>query len=221
MDKNKSIQSAPRISRQERQAQTREELIAAAMQLFVARGYGGTSIRDIADVAGYSQGAFYSNFESKEALLLEMLRAHMQNEAAQLMQLIEQPARSASAILQTLEQWAEAIDGDVNWSMLSIELQLHAQRSSPFAVQYRAIWLQHQADLAQLIGQVFTKSRCTLPLGSQEIASVLMALAHGLSLQRAVVGEGVATGRALIVVLRGLLALGSSPRKRLQPANAN
>ncbi|MBU5895019.1 helix-turn-helix transcriptional regulator, partial [Vibrio cholerae O1] len=63
-----------RLTREESQQQTREQLLETARQLFVAGGYGGTSIRDIASQAGYSQGAFYSNFASKEALLLQLLQ---------------------------------------------------------------------------------------------------------------------------------------------------
>ena len=73
-----------RLSREESQAQTRERLIDTAQQLFVANGYGGASIRDIANKAGYSQGAFYSNFASKEDVLLELLRRHMTAEATHL-----------------------------------------------------------------------------------------------------------------------------------------
>ena len=73
-----------RLSREQSQAQTRERLLEAARSLFVQRGFGGTSIRDIAEEAGYSQGAFYSNFPDKEALLLDLLRGHMEAEARQL-----------------------------------------------------------------------------------------------------------------------------------------
>ena len=66
-----------RLSREESQAQTRMRLIETARQLFVEHGYGGTSIRDIADGAGYSQGAFYSNFASKEDVLLELSLIHI------------------------------------------------------------------------------------------------------------------------------------------------
>ena len=55
-----------RLSRNERKAQTRAELIDAAARVFARRGYHGTTVDDVAEEAGFTKGAFYSNFESKE-----------------------------------------------------------------------------------------------------------------------------------------------------------
>ena len=57
-----------RLTRVERRERTREELIAAADDLFTARGFHATSVDEIALEAGYTKGAVYSNFESKEDL---------------------------------------------------------------------------------------------------------------------------------------------------------
>ena len=95
-----------RLTREESQQQTREQLLETARQLFVAGGYGGTSIRDIASQAGYSQGAFYSNFASKEALLLQLLQRHMEAEATQLTALAQSDIDTPERVLTALEAWA-------------------------------------------------------------------------------------------------------------------
>ncbi len=59
-----------RLSRVEMQAQTRERLLEAAQRLFRKKGFLATSLEDIAEEAGYSKGAVYSNFKSKEDLFL-------------------------------------------------------------------------------------------------------------------------------------------------------
>ncbi|SHF77027.1 transcriptional regulator, TetR family [Lampropedia hyalina DSM 16112] len=204
--KNQQQASPTRLSREESQARTREGLIQAATRLFAEKGYGGTSIRDIAEQSGHSQGAFYSNFHSKEELLLEMLRQHMQAEAVQLNTLVEQKQRSPAEILDDLEAWASALDQDPHWCMLSIELQLHAQRSATFAAAYQAVWLQHRDVLAQWMARLFAERQLQMPAAPQDIASTFMALAHGLALQRAATGSG-ASGRLMVVLLRGLMAL--------------
>ena len=56
------------LTRADRQAQTRDELIAAADRLFTRTGFHATSVDAVADEAGYTKGAVYSNFESKEDL---------------------------------------------------------------------------------------------------------------------------------------------------------
>src|SRR4051794_4411576 len=63
-----------RLSRAERQAQTRAALLDAAERTFVERGFLGASVEAITEAAGYTRGAFYSNFESKEQLFAELLQ---------------------------------------------------------------------------------------------------------------------------------------------------
>src|SRR6266851_1649705 len=61
-----------RMTRAESQAETRAELLAAAGRVFKRYGYERASIAEIADEAGYSHGAVYSNFEGKEDLFLAL-----------------------------------------------------------------------------------------------------------------------------------------------------
>lgn len=193
-----------RLSREESQAQTRARLIDTAQQLFVSHGYGATSIRDIAEQAGYSQGAFYSNFSGKEELLLAFLRRHMETEAAQLARLTEREGRSPEQMLAALEDWAATLNRDADWSVLSIELQLHARRSPGFAAAYQQVWDAHRAALGRVVGQLFAHCGRKPPAEADELAAAFMALAHGLALQR-VDGRPDPSGRLIMVFLRALL----------------
>src|SRR3989440_10071948 len=62
-----------RLTRAERQSQTRQELLDAAARVFVKRGFTGSSVEEISAEAGYTRGAFYSNFRSKNELFVELL----------------------------------------------------------------------------------------------------------------------------------------------------
>lgn len=194
-----------RLSREESQAQTRVCLIDTARQLFVMNGYGGTSIRDIADRAGYSQGAFYSNFASKEEVLLELLRGHMEAEAAHLSKVMDGDGRAPEQILGELEAWASTLNQDADWSMLSIELQLHAHRSPTFARAYQTVWDAHRAGLGRVVARLFAALGRAAPAEPEELAAAFMALAHGLALQR-VAGRPDPSGQVILVFLRGLIA---------------
>ena len=66
----------PRLNREESQARTRDLLVQAARDEIIRKGFAQATVRDIAEAAGFSQGAFYSNFPSKEAILLEVVRRH-------------------------------------------------------------------------------------------------------------------------------------------------
>ena len=57
-----------RLSRMERREKTRQDLLTAAETCFVTRGFHATSVDDVAERAGYTKGAVYSNFASKEDL---------------------------------------------------------------------------------------------------------------------------------------------------------
>ena len=74
------------LTRAESQAQTRQDLLDSAEQMFYAKGYHATSIAAIAAEAGRTIGAVYSNFDSKEALCLEVLRDRSMAEVAKLME---------------------------------------------------------------------------------------------------------------------------------------
>ena len=58
--------------------ETREKLFEAAARVFEEQGIGGASIEAIAAAAGFSRGAFYSNFKSKDELIIAMLEDHVE-----------------------------------------------------------------------------------------------------------------------------------------------
>ena len=68
------------LTRKDTQRQTRDRLIAAAHSSIIEEGVAAMSIRNICSAAGHSQGAFYSNFASKDDLLVEILQSHIQDE---------------------------------------------------------------------------------------------------------------------------------------------
>ena len=78
-----------KLSRKENQEVTREELLSAAHDCFARYGYQGSSVDRIAEKAGFSKGAFYSNFDSKASILLEILARHHAKYIAQLRDIID------------------------------------------------------------------------------------------------------------------------------------
>ena len=69
----RSASSPKRLSRKQKQAETREQLLEAAERVFLRRGLEGSSVEEISAEAGFTRGAFYSNFESKDQLFVELL----------------------------------------------------------------------------------------------------------------------------------------------------
>ena len=70
-----------RLTREEKKAQTRERLIEAAARVFAEKGFAATSLDEVADAAGLTKGAVYSNFENKEDLVAAVLSAHQDRQS--------------------------------------------------------------------------------------------------------------------------------------------
>src|SRR6185503_8496613 len=71
----------PRLTQAQRKQRTRADLVATARTVFIERGFHGASLDEIAERAGYSKGAVYSNFTGKDDLFLAMLDAQFEQRA--------------------------------------------------------------------------------------------------------------------------------------------
>lgn len=192
-----------RLTRDESQAQTRERILLAARAVVARNGFAGASVRDIAEEAGYSQGALYSNFSGKEPIMLELLRQHMREEAEQLRAIVT--GSDGAAALDRLGAWAGTLNAEVDWSMLALELQLLAHRSPTFAADYDEVHEAHAENLGQIVADFYKSLGREPQLDPRELAAGYMALAHGLALQRRKDSEAPA-GRLIMTFVGALLA---------------
>jgi AcrR family transcriptional regulator len=188
------------LTRAEQQAVTRERLLDAAEQVIARYGYGGASIDLITAEAGYSKGAIYSNFKSKEAVFLELLRVYMERDMTELERIVSLDAGKLST---AVTGWLETMHADKDCALLVTELQLHARRSPAFAKRYYALQEQQTRTLAGILERYFKSASKPLSMDPLELAAALTALARGLSLQRPASKPGApsAAGR----IINGLL----------------
>ncbi|WDD90598.1 TetR/AcrR family transcriptional regulator (plasmid) [Burkholderia sp. FERM BP-3421] len=201
----------PRLSREESRLQTRTQLLAAAKRLFVERGFGATSLRDIAAEAGYTQGAFYSNFASKEALFVALMHERSRTQVTDIARILSDPSASADDILDALEAWAQKLDAEPEWSVLGVEFKLQGARSPVFAETSQALLDAHRDGLAHCIAQIFARLGKVPPEPPAVLAAAFMGLSQGLALQRSMLSE-VPIGHMIMVFLRSLLAASPSVR---------
>jgi len=169
-----------RMTRSEIQAQTRERLLLSAHQVFARSGYGGTSVDAIAAEAGYSKGAFYSNFATKEAIVLELLERYGNEEMEtfrRIMALAPADARKA------LARWLDEIHPDEDWALLEIELALHARRNPEFAKRFYAIEQRLTEFHAQWIEDLFAQRGRKPPIDPVDLSLALRTLSCGVYLK--------------------------------------
>ncbi|CAB3752299.1 TetR family transcriptional regulator [Burkholderia sp. MSh2] len=200
-----------RPSREESRLQTRAHLLAAAKRLFVDRGFGATSLRDIAAEAGYTQGAFYSNFASKEALFVELMRERSRTQVEDIARALGDPSASGDDILNALEVWSRTVDAEPEWSVLGVEFKLQGRRNPAFATASQALLDSHRDGLACCIEQIFARMKKVPPESPTVLAVSFMGLSQGLSLQQSILSE-VPIGRMIMVFLRSLLAAAAPVR---------
>lgn len=192
-----------RLTRQESRLETRTRLLESATQLFARGGYEGASVDLIAESAGYSKGAFYSNFESKEAIFLELLDVHKRREIDALAQLLAQDI-SASELLSRIRNSETERSNDFDLGLLSAEFQLQACRDKAFAKTYARLHRTHRDTMAGLVLKLFTKLDRTPPSNPKDLADIMMAVITGLSLQRTSVQSPARKGfvtEAILMIL--------------------
>jgi AcrR family transcriptional regulator len=184
------------LTRAQQQAVTRERLLAAAEQVIARHGFGGASIDLIAAEAGYSKGAIYSNFESKDAVFLELARDYMERDMVELQRLV---SLDPDTLFAAVTGWLETMHVEKDCPLLMTELQLHARRSPPFARRYYALQEKQTRMLARILERYFKAASTPLPIDPVELAASMTALAHGLTLQRPPTRPGAPSAAGRIV----------------------
>jgi AcrR family transcriptional regulator len=180
-----------RLTRAESQARTRSELLEAAGRLFVERGFERTSIEAICEEAGYTRGAFYSNFSSKGELFAQILQERVYTIYRRMGE--ESAAGKRQSMREVGEQLA-AIQGDADghWLFrLWLELLAHAGRDESFRGLARGFWDVTRALSAQAIARAYEEAGVKLPAAPDRMATSLIAMDIGLALQHFVDPDAV------------------------------
>ena len=199
----------PRLSRSESQAQTRERLLDSAKQVFLREGYVRTTLEKVADEAGYSKGAVYSNFEGKEALFLELLQRKFQTDTKTLQQLYAS-VRKPEELLAAVRRYHENNIAILEFTAVAVEFVTQVSRESPYGKACAAQYAEQRRTLAELITVLAGQLGLALPTPASELATELISLTIGLAIQRSVDPSTVTAaqwGRAVEHRLKGLLTL--------------
>ncbi|MGL6235616.1 MAG: TetR/AcrR family transcriptional regulator [Segniliparus sp.] len=180
----------PRLTRSERQAQTRAELLQAAKARFLATGYAATTLEDIAEDAGYSKGAVYSNFPDKPTLCGEVLDLIHREKTAEV-EAVLHGGETLDGRLSALTKWLDTSLGDIGWTMLEFEfvvLSRHDPRLAQKIVELRAD--AHRTIAVALRDAVadlgFDSDEASISKLLEDAADLVLSTGIGLSVQRAV-----------------------------------
>jgi AcrR family transcriptional regulator len=204
-----------RLSRAEAKARTRALVLDAAARTFARKGFAGASVEEIAEAAGFSIGAVYSNFGSKEELFVELLSGRAGGWVAEAQQILADEVATGQSPLRALSAMMTAVaDKDVDFVPLQAEFWLYAVRN-PAALEILADRMREpRAALADVIRAALDSGGSGTDAAPDAIATVVSALFQGLIRQRRIDPASVPDdlfGRALGWLFDGIEARPQKP----------
>ena len=169
-------------TRVERKAQTRAELVAAAARLFMRDGFHATSVDAVADEAGYTKGAVYSNFAGKEDLFFAVYERRVSERSAELDRIADEGPSAAAALRASIESLRGR--GEDGWLAVFFEFWAHVLRHPEHRERFAAL---HRRALEPFVRGVEALARAqgtAPPLAPPLMATAHLALGTGMQLER-------------------------------------
>ena len=138
-------------TQEQRKADTRARLIAAAAELFARKGFHAVSAEAVADAAGRTTGALYSHFGGKDGLLLALVEEWLDESAARIASAVELAGDLDGRLLEVWRNFGAppAEHGDA-WMLLEFELFLHGARDPAFAERLATRYAAYRQQLGFL-----------------------------------------------------------------------
>lgn len=163
-----------RLSRKRRQ--TRARLLDAALDAFAERGFYGTSVEDLCERAGFTRGAFYSNFTSKDELFVAMYQRQADDILATLTGIA--PV-AGDSLEQVLTELVAAIPRDRRWYLVNTEFALHAVRNPAAGAAYAKARAEVRASFTARFSEVLDRFRAELTVPVADLVRWLFAVHEG------------------------------------------
>jgi AcrR family transcriptional regulator len=201
-----------RLTRAEKSAQTRAQLMASARQLFLRRGFHAASLELVAEEAGFTIGAVYSRFGSKADLFLAILDEHIDRIVAEVAKVadLDQPLGAHAELLAGRRM--DLLERERDWFPLVLEFWSHAARDERLRREFGARHERLVAAYAGLIEADYARLGLPLPMAPE-----VVAMGNGVALERLAdpgrVPEGLLSTMA-VAFLRGAAADGPATQRR-------
>jgi len=163
---------------------TREKLFEAAARVFEEQGIGSASIEAIAAAAGFTRGAFYSNFTSKDELIIAMLEDHVEQTVRRNLDLLAQHKNIADFIeaLRTMDRSRQDPLG--RSPLLHMEMILFVARAEKRRPELAKRLRARRQLIADIVETTVKKTGRIPALNPAWTGAILLALEDGFRLHR-------------------------------------
>ncbi|MFJ9562478.1 TetR/AcrR family transcriptional regulator [Streptomyces fuscichromogenes] len=142
-----------------RRGQTRARLLAAAFTVFAAKGFGRVSIEEICEAAGFSRGAFYSNFATLDELFFALYRERADLIAQQVADALAGDGPDLD-VPASVDRVTDVLLLDVDWLLVKTDFLVHAARDPGVA----GLLLDHRTRLRKAIADRLLRARGHTPI---------------------------------------------------------
>jgi AcrR family transcriptional regulator len=199
-----------RRTRKEQQAHTRSCLMKSAAKIFSRRGLQQASIDEVAEDAGFTKGAFYANFKSKEELFLAMLDERFAGRIEDIDRATRDEGEPEEQARRAGGDFGRYVQADPEWQRLFFEFAAHAARNEDFreelVTRYRSLRERIAAVYERRAGELGLEP----PVPYEQIAVMTFAMANGIALEQLLEPDAVPEdlfGTMLMVFFTGLRTL--------------
>ncbi len=176
-----------RLTREESRAQTRAKLIAVGHAHFLRYGLGGAVAEKIAEDAGYSRGAFYSNFARKEELFLAVIHEQEARRFEVFRSILNEGSSSKERLRKMRDTFADWVT-DRDWIVLYAEFEAEALRSKRIRESFVKLHRQTIREGEELVREILKSSEVTLSLKPNAFITAMLSLSHGLAVNQKILG---------------------------------
>lgn len=202
------------MTQMQRRDRTRNALIESARLSFAEHGYDASSLKQIAEEAGYSRGAFHAQFTSKSDLALEVIRRSTSANSDWLTQIRKAANQGQDAVIGAMTAYLEEVGRDLSDSRLRLELALRATRDDDVMGAYRNRVAGSQIRVQDLLLTVFTGLGCQPPIDLEELACLFLVLLFGRRIM-CCLGDPISVNPAIATLLRSLIM--NAPKMAANP----
>ena len=180
-----------RLTRDEQREQNRGRLLTAAEEVFLTVGFNAASVEDIAERAGFTKGAFYSNFANKAEIFYAVLERSIDVPAIA----VESGVVPDDPLAEQAEQAGSAFGtvflDDPAWSLLLMEFAIHVARNDELRDRFVERNRRIRVQMADLIDQHLSALGIELTVSPQTLATILFSLGSGVILDKVVDPEAI------------------------------
>jgi AcrR family transcriptional regulator len=178
-----------RLPREERKQRTRAELLGMARRVFEERGFHAASLEEIAEEAGYSKGAIYSNFSGKDELFLAVLEEHIEQRARAVVDAALDGEDFEAAVRAVARSARDAGEREPRWAALLVEYWTHVSRRDGVRAVVLGLHERQLDAFTVVIEELARRHGVVFRIPAREVVRGTGALGRGLALERLLAPE--------------------------------